>query len=475
MLLAPIRADADKRVDVPGYSFSQITRNGYPDRYPRVSASGLITWVGGYNHDPAAQSFDGDLEVMVWDGVEIQQITDNDIEERRPVINDFGDIAFMRNGSEYESEIIVYTADQEVAVTSDLVGAKDRYPDINDTGWVVWARLEPTETDYRIALYNLNTPATPWQLLGWVGCWTGYFGACYRPHVNALDHIEFRGRNIWGTNGLIVQLIPAGMDLGYAGWRRSELNDLDQLAIEAAFPPAPPDSEGPRDILFWDGAAMSVIFRSPIWVGRADLNNAGVVAFEGFGGLPGSLSGTADSEIFVYNPELGTVIQLTDDDDVDDAWPTITADGSIVWTGAGRYPGYVGYAGDLEIFQAVPTGDADGDGIADAIDNCPLEPNTTQADSGGVGALSPPDGVGNACQCGDLDGSGWVADVDLLLMRTQIAGLASPPLPERCSVAGFDGPDAGACDLLDVALLTRALDSLGPGLAQLCAPAHAWQ
>ncbi len=293
--------------------------------------------------------------------------------------------------------------------------------------------------------------------------------------MNALDHIEFRGRNIWDTNGVILQTIPDGTDLGYKGWTRSEMNDLDQLAIEAALPSENIDAVGPRDILFWDGADMNVIFGSPVWVGRADLNSSGVIAFEGFGGLPGSLSGSADREIFVYNPELRTVIQLTDDDDVDDSWATVMADGTIVWTGAGRYPGYVAYAGDLEIFLAVPTGDADGDGIADATDNCPLEPNTDQADAGGVGELSPPDGVGNACQCGDLDGSGWVADADLLLMRTQIAGGASAPLPERCSVAGVDGPDATACDLLDVAFLTRALDDLGPALKELCAPAHAWQ
>ena len=441
-----------------------------------MSAGGLIAWIGGYNADPAAQSFNGDYEVLVWDGVGVQQITDNDIEERRPVINDFGDVAFMRNGSEWQAEIIVYTGGQEVAVTSDPVGAKDRYPDINDNGWVVWARLEPTEPYYLIALYNLNTPATPWQLLGGVGCWSGYFGHCYRPHVNALDHIEFRARDLRDTNGVIVQTIPLGTDFGYRRWRRSELNDLDQLAIEAAFPPAPTiDEQGPRDIVFWDGAAMNVIFRNPVWVARADLNNSRVIAFEGFGGLPGSLSGSTDKEIFVYNPEFGTVIQLTDDDDADDRWPTVTADGTIVWTGKGRYPGYVSTSVDLEIFLAVPTGDADGDEVDDPLDNCPLEPNTDQADTGGLGPSSPPDGVGDACQCGDLDGSGSVTLGDLLLMRGEVAGLGGSPMPDRCSVTGFDGPDAAACDLLDIAVLARALGELGPGLVQLCAPAHAWQ
>ncbi len=63
--LAPALARAEKRTDVPGYSFSQLTRSGATDRYPRLSA------------------------------------------ERRPVIHGRG---------------------QQVAVTFDPGGTKDRYP-----------------------------------------------------------------------------------------------------------------------------------------------------------------------------------------------------------------------------------------------------------------------------------------------------------------------------------------------------------
>jgi hypothetical protein len=85
------------------------------------------------------------------------------------------------------------------------------------------------------------------------------------------------------------------------------------------------------------------------------------------------------------------------------------------------------------------------------------------------------DGVGDACQCGDVDGNRWVAFGDALQIRLSLAGLGGLPFPERCSVAGFDGPNAADCDALDVVVLRRALQQLGPGLRQLCGPAHAWQ
>ena len=47
--------------------------------------------------------------------------------------------------------------------------------------------------------------------------------------------------------------------------------------------------------------------------------------------------------------------------------------------------------------------DCDDDGIPDDVDNRPLVANTDQADDGGVNTHTP-DGIGNACQCGDVTG-----------------------------------------------------------------------
>jgi hypothetical protein len=55
--------------------------------------------------------------------------------------------------------------------------------------------------------------------------------------------------------------------------------------------------------------------------------------------------------------------------------------------------------------------DSDGDTKVDASDNCPTLPNPGWADSGTIGGTAP-DGIGDVCQCGDVNGSGIVTGSD---------------------------------------------------------------
>jgi hypothetical protein len=118
-----------------------------------------------------------------------------------------------------------------------------------------------------------------------------------------------------------------------------------------------------------------------------------------------------------------------------------------------------------------PTGDADGDGVEDALDVCPLEPNpgAGQSDVGGVGTSSPPDGVGDVCQCGDVSNDGHVDIADAFALREFLANPSAPlAAPQKCDVGG-PGP-SGTCDIVDATLLRRALASAPPGIAYVCPP-----
>jgi len=114
--------------------------------------------------------------------------------------------------------------------------------------------------------------------------------------------------------------------------------------------------------------------------------------------------------------------------------------------------------------------DLDKDGFAEASDNCPYLANN-QADSGAVGAAGP-DGIGDACQCGDLDSDGDADLADVAELRQALAdpiGSALSSLARtRCSVIGV----AGTCDVLDAALLMRANTGLPPAPEQVCAAAR---
>jgi thrombospondin type 3 repeat protein len=131
---------------------------------------------------------------------------------------------------------------------------------------------------------------------------------------------------------------------------------------------------------------------------------------------------------------------------------------------------------NLDEVSGIPT-DADGDSLPWSVDNCPYVANPSQSDVGGVKA-SPPDGIGDACQCGEVNNDGRVTQADLAAIRAGLTGTTSGVLaPERCSVIGGVSATLLAtgmrtdCNEADAVVIRRALSGLGPGIAQVCKPA----
>jgi hypothetical protein len=123
--------------------------------------------------------------------------------------------------------------------------------------------------------------------------------------------------------------------------------------------------------------------------------------------------------------------------------------------------------------------DTDGDGTPDGNDNCGLFPNPTQADTGGL-SMAVPDGIGSACQCGDVSANGQVTATDALRINQAILNL--PPvtgtsgatmsqlvgtiwLRGRCNVSALT-PDL--CTATDSLRINQAILALGPGLRMGC-------
>jgi hypothetical protein len=93
--------------------------------------------------------------------------------------------------------------------------------------------------------------------------------------------------------------------------------------------------------------------------------------------------------------------------------------------------------------------DVDGDGVLAYADNCPFVANPGQEDVGSIND-DPPDGIGDACQCGDVSGNGIVTGQDANAIKRHAIGASSNPLfdvPGNCDVTGNDqcnGQDANA-------------------------------
>jgi hypothetical protein len=103
-------------------------------------------------------------------------------------------------------------------------------------------------------------------------------------------------------------------------------------------------------------------------------------------------------------------------------------------------------------------------------DNCPFAPNPDQTDTAGLGASSLPDGIGDDCQCGDVNGDGRVSSVDVAITMGALM------LPPRATMTRPDLCDVGSsldCGTVDAAITFRAL--MVPPLAtiqQQCEPAE---
>jgi len=79
------------------------------------------------------------------------------------------------------------------------------------------------------------------------------------------------------------------------------------------------------------------------------------------------------------------------------------------------------------ITNTFPPHDTDGDGVLDNVDNCKYEPNADQKDSGGVAPTdATPDGIGDACQCGDANGDGKVSTTDATILKRRDLGFTPP-------------------------------------------------
>ena len=120
----------------------------------------------------------------------------------------------------------------------------------------------------------------------------------------------------------------------------------------------------------------------------------------------------------------------------------------------------------LTILTAPPAAaqDADGDGIPDTSDNCVHTANADQLDVGSLHGLGS-DGIGDACQCGDVNDDGNVDLLDVALYQRGLAGVTPAALPEdKCSVIG----GRVDCEPNDRQTLREAIVGSGPGLAQVC-------
>jgi len=106
--------------------------------------------------------------------------------------------------------------------------------------------------------------------------------------------------------------------------------------------------------------------------------------------------------------------------------------------------------------------DADADGTCANVDRCDGIFNLDNSDTNG-------DGIGNFCQCGDVNGSGSLSNADATWIKRYLQGYSVPPMftPALCDVDG-----SGDCTNSDATWIKRYLQgySVPPSFTLMCAP-----
>jgi uncharacterized repeat protein (TIGR03806 family) len=123
---------------------------------------------------------------------------------------------------------------------------------------------------------------------------------------------------------------------------------------------------------------------------------------------------------------------------------------------------------DTWIRSGLASIDSDDDTRADASDNCPRTANTSQSDAGGLNSAGA-DGIGDACQCGDVNGDGRADAADFVPLRSALTKLTtlSGAANRRCDSAS----DTGECSIVSWARLRKAVAGTPAAHPQSCAAA----
>jgi hypothetical protein len=216
-------------------------------------------------------------------------------------------------------------------------------------------------------------------------------------------------------------------------------------------------------LLLCIGGATNCLTLRSSWIGAAIRNVPGRGDPFAVPGVDPALASAMQGWKALLSPDWTQLVALR--------WPTTVL--NTLDTGGSIAPFFWGgRASAVLVFQTSDPGlaDADGDLVFDAADDCQFTINVDQSDRGGVGSGSLPDGIGDACQCGDVSGDGRVTTADAVVMQRAllVPATATMTMPGLCDVGGQAG-----CSAADAVILRRAL--LSPPTALIlprCAPAN---
>ncbi len=384
------------------YNTVQFTYNDYNDRGPQINDNGHVIWAGGYtgsediflddgtsrirlgNYEDLHRdyvphinnnggvawwgqtTFYGNWEVFLYDGIGTTQITDIGHDSyAQLMMNNNGLVVWHRcdsdcgMGGDGDDEIYLYDGSSTTQLTDN--DYDDRYPRIDDNGYVVWGG------DDKVFLYDGNSTTLITNGTGY-----GYYPSIKNGYVvwhggddstSSREIFLYDGANTTQlTNNGYFDQAPVVNSSGHVAWMGCD-GDTTQYC-----------GSGDWEVFLYDGTSTTQLTNNNDDDVHALINDNGYVVWQR------GEDSSPDSEIFLYD---GTSTTQITDNGLPDGRPKINNIGHLVWEGSTPFSGQ-------EVFLAFPCSfddDYDGDLYLSAFcggDDCndsnetiyPTNPNT---------------------------------------------------------------------------------------------------
>jgi hypothetical protein len=313
------------------YTIIQLTHNLYDDPGYKINENGHVVW-GGCFHPACGPGYEGDHEILLYDGTSTTQLTNNDHGDGSPQINSSGDVVWYgSDGSDYE--IFLYDGTSTTQITDN--DYSDGSPQINDNGEMVW--LGAVDSSSQIFFFD-GTSTTQ------VTNTDNYKSDC---RINGNGYVVWRGcdgevcgvggdgdneiylydgtNTIQLTNNEYDDYKPQISDNGYVVWHGCDGTDCRRR-------------EGDFEIFLYDGTTTTQLTDNAYDDMVPQINSSGSVVWRG--------GNWSDTEIFIYDGTSTT--QLSTGDFLANTAPQIDSNGYVVWEGCDS--GYCDPAGGPGVY-----------------------------------------------------------------------------------------------------------------------------
>ena len=260
----------------------RLTNDNIQDVLPDINDDGTIVWCRGIG---PINPFSGEpsLEIVMWENGRLTRLTDNAVQDIGPTINNLGQVVWTLDHpipvcGGFPKDIFMYDGRDVVQITTDGIPeqVENQSPEINDSGQIVWTRYDFCNPpagynfDSKIMLYDTGavTELTTGQL------------------APQLPDINNAGQVVWfffnpATRRRTIELWDAGVtSLITDDGELPAINDHGQIAFSRWDP-----RRQTLDIWSYRRGRISQVNANAFFEEQPDINDAGEIVWSS-GGFP---------------------------------------------------------------------------------------------------------------------------------------------------------------------------------------------